>query len=161
MRLAWKLLDLTEKFWGQNPNLKKKYGLILLFEVGGWMFLSPCYHAQHLQQIHWIQIFCKMYGLAVNLSVPTWTDLKNIDKISTNHSTGQFRIVYSLSNRMSKRHLSFKNTNFFVFPWITKKMLLKIEMPLQKYDRVRAKSSRHYICRWSTNFLMIVTYVTI
>ena len=34
-------------------------------------FMSPCYHARHLQQIHCFKIFCRMYGLIVMLTIPT------------------------------------------------------------------------------------------
>ena len=40
------------------------------FEVGDWIFLSPCYHARHLQQTHWFKIFSRMYGLVVMLTIP-------------------------------------------------------------------------------------------
>ena len=38
-------------------------------EVRGWVFLVLCYHARHLQQIHWNENFCRMYGLAVIASI--------------------------------------------------------------------------------------------
>ena len=36
-------------------------------EVRGCFFIL-CYHTKHLQQIHWIEKFCRMYGLAVSVA---------------------------------------------------------------------------------------------
>ena len=59
----------NEKFRGGNPNFKKTAFFFLRFEAE--FFFSPCHHARHLQQIHWFKIFCRMYGLAVMLTIPT------------------------------------------------------------------------------------------
>ena len=34
-------------------------------------FFIPCFHAKHLQQIHWNKIFCRMYGLGITLTMTT------------------------------------------------------------------------------------------
>ena len=41
------------------------------FFFWGYMlfFLILCYHTRHLEQIHWNENFCRMYGLAVIASV--------------------------------------------------------------------------------------------
>ena len=63
-------------------NKKNKNSLKIFFlRLEAEFFLSPCYHARHLQQIHWNQIFCKMHGLASNLSIPTRMHLSLINKI--------------------------------------------------------------------------------
>ena len=36
---------------------------------------------KEIEQINWSQIFCRMYGLAMMLSISTRTSNKNIDKI--------------------------------------------------------------------------------
>ena len=63
--IVW--FTLTLNFW----YLKLKNGLVFFSENGGWFFLILCYHAKHLQQIHWNKIFCTMYGLCMMLTIPT------------------------------------------------------------------------------------------
>ena len=56
MRWEWKLFFSNEKFRGRNPNLRSFFLKKTAFFFWGWrlnFFLSPCYHARHLQQIHW------------------------------------------------------------------------------------------------------------
>ena len=63
----------NQKLSGRNPNLIKieiKNGLSFFSEVGGRIFLSPCYQARLLQQIYWFKIFCRMYGLIMMLTIP-------------------------------------------------------------------------------------------
>ena len=57
------------KFWTDSNSLKNLRG-----QKGS----CPCYHKRHLQQIHWNQIFCRMYGLSVIGSVPTSTTSRSI-----------------------------------------------------------------------------------
>ena len=47
--------------------LKTKKDLIFS-EVRGWFFIL-CYHGRLLQQIHWNENFCRMYGLALIVSL--------------------------------------------------------------------------------------------
>ena len=63
--IVW--FTLTLNFW----YLKLKNGLIYFSEDGGWFFLILCYHARHLQQIHWNTNLCRMYGLVLIASVAT------------------------------------------------------------------------------------------
>ena len=42
-----------------------------LHNMGGQKLSCPCYHARHLQQIHWTKLFCGMYGFTAKLSVAT------------------------------------------------------------------------------------------
>ena len=37
----------------------------------GQKWSCPCYHARHLQQIHWSKPLCGMYGLTAKSSAPT------------------------------------------------------------------------------------------
>ena len=70
---------------GRNPNLKKwknEKRPHFFFEVGGRFFLSPCYHARYLQQIHWFKIFCRMYGLVVMLTILTMSLINKILPLS-------------------------------------------------------------------------------
>jgi hypothetical protein len=92
LRLEWKLFFSNEKFRGRNPNLKKinKKMPSFFFEVGAWIFLSPCHHARHLQQVHWLKIFCRMYGLVVMLTIPRSSPMSLINKIGLEH----FRVFW-------------------------------------------------------------------
>ena len=58
-------------------------------EAGGWFFLILCYHARHLQQIHWNKLLFWMYGLAVIASVPTL----NICQILMRYSNRNIRLT--------------------------------------------------------------------
>ena len=48
-------------FWKKRP-------FFLFLRLEAEFFLSPCYHARHLQQIHWFKIFCRTYDLVMMLS---------------------------------------------------------------------------------------------
>jgi hypothetical protein len=58
-------------------RLKSQFDFFFFFKKGFFwrleanFFLSPCYLARHLQQIHCFKIFCRMYGLVVMLTIPT------------------------------------------------------------------------------------------
>ena len=41
-----------------------------LHNLRGQKWSCPCYHAKHLQQIHWSKLLCGMYGLTAKSSVP-------------------------------------------------------------------------------------------
>ena len=41
-----------------------------LHNLRGQKWSCPCYHARHLQQIHWSKLLCGMYGLTAKSSVP-------------------------------------------------------------------------------------------
>ena len=45
----------------------------------------PSQNTKNFEQIHWNQIFCWMYGLAMMLSISRLTTSKNIDEIKTAH----------------------------------------------------------------------------
>ena len=47
----------------------------------GQKYLCPCHNSKNFEQIHWNQIFCRMYGLAVMLSISRLTTSKTINKI--------------------------------------------------------------------------------
>ena len=71
-----KILTLSRKFM-IFKTIKQPH-FFLRFEVD---FSNPMVSRNTFQQIHWNNIFCRMYGLALMLSVATRTPLKNIDKI--------------------------------------------------------------------------------
>ena len=52
-----------------NQLKKLKNDLRFCFEAKGWFFLILCYHARHLQQIHWSKLLCGMFGLTVKSSI--------------------------------------------------------------------------------------------
>ena len=64
--LKWKISRSKSQF--ENFFLKKQPFFIFL-RLEAEFFLSPCYHARHLQQIHCFKIFCRMYGLVVMLTI--------------------------------------------------------------------------------------------
>ena len=43
-----------------------------LHNLRGQKWSCPCYHARHLQQIHWSKLLCGMYGFTAKSSVPTF-----------------------------------------------------------------------------------------
>ena len=53
-----------------------------LHNLGSQNLSCPCYHPKNFEQIHWSKLFCKMYGLPVMLSISTWTNSKNINKMN-------------------------------------------------------------------------------
>jgi hypothetical protein len=52
-----------------------------LYNLGGQKRSCPCYNPKNFEQIHWRKLFCRMYGLAVILSISTWTTMCLINKI--------------------------------------------------------------------------------
>ena len=70
---------LTLNFWYLKVKKKKKLIFFLWLEA---VFIL-CYPASHLQQIHWNENFCRMYGLGVILSV-----LSNIEHLSNINEMG-------------------------------------------------------------------------
>ena len=51
--------------------------------------MSESQHKE-FEQIHWNQLFCGIYGLAVMLSISTWTTSTNIDEIKKNKAAVTF-----------------------------------------------------------------------
>ena len=45
--------------------------------------LCPYHNTMNFEQIHWSQYFCGKYGLAVMLSIPRRTTIKNVDEITS------------------------------------------------------------------------------
>ena len=68
----------------------EKNGLFFL-RLEAELFLSPCYHARHLQQIRWFKIFCSTYGLAVMLTITTLSPMSLINKILKSKENSKYR----------------------------------------------------------------------
>ena len=52
----------------------------------------PCHNSKNFEQIHWNQLFCRMYGLAVMLSISTRTTSKTINKIWNKSGHANLRV---------------------------------------------------------------------
>ena len=78
LEFVWNSLGILKCILTQNSRSKsqfeifsfKKTAFFFFSRLEAEFFLSPCHHARHLQQIHWFKIFCRMYGLAVMLTIP-------------------------------------------------------------------------------------------
>ena len=53
-----------------------------LHDLGGQKRFCWCYNTKFFEQSQWNKTFCRMYGLAVMLSISRRTTIKNIDKIA-------------------------------------------------------------------------------
>ena len=55
-----------------------------LHNLRGQKWSCPCYHARHLQQIHWSKLLCGMYGFTAKSSVPrpkVYLTIQNLDMV--------------------------------------------------------------------------------
>ena len=55
--------------WVKVPKYASKYDNLAsnsLLNLRGQKLSCPCYHARHLQQIHWSKLLCGMYGFTVS-----------------------------------------------------------------------------------------------
>ena len=71
-------------------------------------FLSPCYHARHLQQFQWFKIFCRMYGLVVMLTIPTSTTMSLINKIAPS---------FIMSKNVKRKNIEILHLNNSTYSW--------------------------------------------
>ena len=74
--LKWEISRSKSQF---EKKIKKT--AFFFFRLEAEFFLSPCYHARHLQQIHWFKIFCRIYGLAVMLTITRSSHMSLINEI--------------------------------------------------------------------------------
>ena len=87
MEAEWRLKVITDLIswifgkenWrcGMNQMLSSSVRRDMMFlasnslnNLRGQKWSCPCYHARHLQQIHWSKLLCGMYGLMAKSSVP-------------------------------------------------------------------------------------------